>query len=212
MSMLRNLLGVVAAVALAPAAHAAVVWSEAVNGDLSADRLNPTFIAVANGSNQIVGATGDIGAGTDLDYFRITVPTGSVLSSIVVMPITAPDSVAFIGIEAGNQITTTNSPAPLLGWLHYGAFHANSDILPLIGQGGGSIGFTPPLPAGNYAFWIQDFDAGLSPYGFDLRVSAVPEPASALLLLAGGALVAGARRRSQVLVEERRRAEAAGRP
>ena len=197
MSLLTHLLGIAAAVALAPAAHAAVAWNEGVSGDLSGQRTSPTFVAVATGSNQVIGNTGDIGAGTDLDYFRITVPTGSVLSSIVVMPITAPDSVAFIGIEAGTQITTTNSAGPLLGWLHYGAFDANTDILPRIGHGGGSIGFTPPLPAGNYAFWIQDFDAGLSPYGFDLTISAapVPEPASALLLLAGGALVAGATRR-----------------
>src|SRR5690349_10797223 len=131
MSMFANLLGLAAAAVLAPAAQAAVVWSEGINGDLTGDRLNPTFVAVANGSNQIVGASGDTGTGTDRDYFRIAVPTGSVLSSILVLPITAPDSVAFIGIEAGTQITTTNSPAPLLGWLHYGAGDAGTDILPI---------------------------------------------------------------------------------
>lgn len=51
----------------------------------------------------------------------------------------------------------------------------------------GSTGFSAPLPAGSYSFWVQDFNAGTFNYGFDFTVTQTPEPASWLLLM-GGAL------------------------
>jgi hypothetical protein len=174
---------------IAPAAFAAVAWNETSDGDLSNAGLSPTFVALASGSNQVIGSTGDAGSGIDLDYFTVNVPTGAQLTSLKVLPGTLPlGSLAFIGVQSGSQLTVSPSAASadgLLGWTHYSSGDANSDILGRIGTGFGASGFTGPLGAGSYAFWVQDFNPGASAYGFDLTVSAVPEPAPAGALALG---------------------------
>ncbi|MES1264954.1 MAG: hypothetical protein ABUU24_04785, partial [Variovorax sp.] len=40
-------------------AHAAVVWDESANGDLSGNGLSPTALAVSMGPNRILGSTGN---------------------------------------------------------------------------------------------------------------------------------------------------------
>jgi hypothetical protein len=52
----------------------------------------------------------------------------------------------------------------------------------------GSSGFTPPLGAGNYAFWVQDTSTLANPsipfnFGFDLTL--VPEPGTMAMILLG---------------------------
>ena len=58
------------ALALTPFANANVIYSEAASGDLSSDGLNPTVLAVQNGSNQVIGSV--IAAPGDRDFFSIT--------------------------------------------------------------------------------------------------------------------------------------------
>jgi hypothetical protein len=55
-----------------------------------------------------------------------------------------------------------------------------------MGQGFGSTQFTPPLPAGEYTFWIQELSAERLFYELDFQVTPVPVPAA--LWLFGSAL------------------------
>jgi hypothetical protein len=126
----------------------------------------------------------------------MTVPAGLQISQILELGGTAVgDAVSFFGIQRGSQVTLlTNATTAdgLLGWTHYGPVTANTDILPELQiPAEGSTGFTGALPAGNYAFWIQDFGTGTFSYAFDVRLTAAstapaPEPASYGSALLGG--------------------------
>jgi hypothetical protein len=171
--------------------RAAAIFDEATLGDFSSDGLNPTSLDVKPGSNQIFGTTGRGTTTTpDRDYVTFTVPVGYVWSAVIELPGTqSGGSFSFFGVEAGPQVTVDPngfSAAGLLGWTHYDPSLAGTDILPAIGTGGlGSTGFTPPIPAGVYSLWIQDFNAGTYSYGFDIQITSVPEPAAALYAVAG---------------------------
>src|SRR3954454_4029701 len=150
--------------------HAATVYREAASGDLSNSGLTPTVLPVSLGANQIFGTTGRVAA-TDRDYFTITVPTGLQISQIMELGGTAVgDAVSFFGIERGSQLTlptTATTADGLLGWAHYGPVSADTDIIPVLRiPAQGSTGFTGALPAGSYAFWVQDFGAGTFSYAF----------------------------------------------
>ena len=101
---------------------------------------------------------------------------------------------SFIGIESGPQVTvstTATDATGLLGWDHYGTDDIGVNILPLMGTSGvGSTGFTGPLPAGTYSFWVQEASVGTVPYGLEFTV-ATPEPASWTMLLTGLAALVG---------------------
>ena len=137
--MLSERLGQSAIVMLAcgffTGAHGAIVYSESAQGDFADSGLTPTVVSVDSGSNQIFGATGnpgggEPGAGIDLDYFVITVPSGMRLSAISVLPGTSVGGVvSFIGVQAGSQVTVlpnATTAAGLLGWTHYSTADINS--------------------------------------------------------------------------------------
>lgn len=172
-------------------AAAATIYDEAVDGDLSGSGLTPNSLSVSDGSNQIFGTTGrDAVTGVDRDYFTITVPLGYQFVSLIELPgTTVVGGISFLGIQTGSQVTVaTNAPdaTGLLGWSHYGPTGVPLDILPSVGiPVAGSTGFTPPLGAGAYAFWIQDTGAGSSSYGFDIVIAPVPEPGAAAGVLLG---------------------------
>ena len=176
---------------LAPGAWAATVYDEAVSGDLSGAGASPTFVAVAAGANIVTGSTGRQNGVVDRDYLRITVPVGMQLSAITPLAGTSVvgGGAAFIGLEAGTQVTTpvTGPATTLLGWHHYVVANIGNNILPAIGGGAGAIGFTGALGAGDYSVWIQETGIGTAPYVMEFSLTAaVPEPASGLLLLLGG--------------------------
>jgi hypothetical protein len=180
--------------------HAVVAYNEAVSGDLSSVGTSPTFVALVAGANQVLGTTGNPGTGTDRDYFTVTVPAGSLLTALTVLSGTSPLGLAFLGVQGGSQVTvspTGGSPAGLLGWTHYAAADVGVNVLPRVGTGPGATGFTGALPAGSYAFWVQDFNPGASTYNLELTVAAVPETSTAVSLLAGlGLFVAWRQRRA----------------
>ena len=176
--------------AAAPAAFA-VDYDEAIDGDLSNDRFNPDLFALDTGSNSIALSVVDSDQPTgDLDYFTVTVAPGFQLDAVILASLSAtgPDDVAFIAIEAGPIVTVDPedpNPAPLLGFVLTQQPGVGSDILDTIS--GGS------LPAGEYAFWVQQTGEDETFIGLDFQVSAIPAPgAVALFGLAG---LAAARRR-----------------
>lgn len=176
-------------------------WVESQSGDLSNSGLAPTAVTLGLGSNLIAGTTGRISGVVDRDYFSFTLPAGTQLSSVFVLPgstFLGFSAVSFIAVQAGPQVTvspTATSAAGLLGWWHFGENDVGTDILGLMGTGGSAIGFNDPLPAGTYSFWIQDTGSGTAQYRLDFGVTPVPEPGAALLLLAGLAGLAGVKAR-----------------
>jgi len=182
------------------AALAGLLYDEAASGDLSNDGLSPTQLgSLQDGDNVVYGTTGRVVA-TDRDYFTFTVPQGLVWSQLLELPGTqVGGSVSFIGLQAGPQVTVSPNASDatgLLGWAHYGASTvADIELLSVMGTAGlGSTGFTPPLPAGVYSVWIQDFGGGTFSYGFDFHLTpAAPEPTAAPFALFGVALVASVR-------------------
>jgi hypothetical protein len=179
-------------------ASAGTVWNETTNGDLSSNRLAPTAINVAVGNNDIIGSV--VGNPSDLDYLTITVPAGDELSQIILASFTSTDQKGFIGVQQGGTFTepaTGANPAHLLGYTHFGpgAGNVGADILPGMGLGAGSQGFTAPLGAGAYTFWIQQLGA-LTSYDFNFVVKPVPEPATVAMAAtaAGMCAVVWARR------------------
>ena len=201
--MHRFLTGTLATLACIGGAHATTAWDESVSGDFSNTGLSPTVVTLTEGANLVRGVTGRSGGVVDRDYFRFTIADGWQLDTLNVLPGTRfvnESDFAFIGVQAGNQVTvnpTGGSATGLLGWVHYSVNDIGTDILGLMGIGFGAAGFTTPLPAGAYSFWIQNTATGSSPYVMEFNVSAVPEASALSLFAAGlaGLSVLGARRR-----------------
>jgi hypothetical protein len=201
---LLRALAVAAALAGAAAAQAGG-HDEPAQGEVSDDRLAPTrlelgFVASGNvpGSNVISGRVGRGSNGVvDRDYFHLVVPVGYRWSGLRVgHQVTIGGSQgSFIGLAAGGTLPVApgaGSAAGLMGWTLYSPSQAGSDILddmalghPVAGGLDGASGFSAPLPAGDYTLWIQETAPGSYSYRFNLLLSPVPEPASALLVAMG---------------------------
>ncbi len=174
--------------------RAVVVWDEGIHGDLSGDGANPDVAALVFGSNTLTATS----VSGDREYISFSMPAAGRLSAVVLDAYSGIDATAFIAVQSGTTFTEPPSgtnPANLLGYSHFGpgVEPVGSDILPSIGMGGGSMGFTPPLPAGNYTFWIQQTGDNASTYTFDFVVT--PEPGALVLLGMGSAIVLAAWRR-----------------
>jgi hypothetical protein len=174
--------------------------------DLSNDRLAPTPVALDEGSNLVAGTMGYRGGVLDRDFFRITVPAGLQLDALRLGPGTqVGGGGSFIALQAGPVLSvdpdTVANGSALLGWHLYTSADKGQDILDDMGSGPDKIGFTGPLPAGDYTFWIQELTPefpgkALPPFPFELdfRVGPVPEPMG-LAMLAGGLVWLGLRSR-----------------
>lgn len=183
-------------------------YIEVVNGDLSGDFQNPTPIAlVPDGSTRVSGTIQGAGMGVsiDLDYFTVTVPVGQVLSALNVLPGTLGAGAigSFIAIFSGSTAVDPASAdsTDLLGYYLYRATDAGTNILDDMGtfafMGMQSMGFTPPLPSGDYTVWIQEGFSGTFPYNFELVLRSVPEPPTILLIAIAGFAMSLRRRRRE---------------
>jgi len=186
------------AILMFTSAARATSYDEAVNGDLSGDRLAPTAIALTPGANPI-SATSVSG---DIEYFTVSVPAGFRVTSITLTNYVA-GNLSFLAIQTGTTFTeppTGTNVAQLLGYTHFGVGNSTvgTDILDNLGTGAGSKMFVSPLPAGNYVFWSQETSGVPVSYTFSFQVTAAPAVPAAppvfLALFAAGLVAIGARR------------------
>lgn len=192
--------GLLCVSSLAASIARATDYNEAVSGDLSGDRLNPTAILPTNGSNRVTATS----AGGDLEYFRVTIPSGQRLSAVVNVSHSGTQGLSFIGAQSGAAFTEPPSGTVvgnLLGYAHFGpgsrppgTSTVGTDILDNIATGPGSMTFTPPLATGTYTFWAQELGGSVT-YTLDFQLTATggsaPLPGPALALLGAALAIAG---------------------
>ncbi len=183
-------------------------YSELTDGELSNDRLSPTFLQldylpVGNvfGSNVLDGATGRNATTSviDRDYLWINVPTDYVLSELRVGNQTqVGGGGSFIGVAGGRFMpvdASASTAAGLLGWRVYGTADRGTNILDdMAVAGNGASGFSGTLGAGDYTFWVQELAPGTYPYRFNLLLTPVPVPAALWLFASGLGLLTVLRR------------------
>jgi len=169
-----SLFGVAALWSLASCA-AAANHNETTDGDLSNSGNTPTALNLSAGTNSVIGSM----PGSDLDFLTIHVPDNHELTSLILGSYGGGgDGTSFIGMRTGTTIAVTGNPAQLTGYTHFGTGPGNvgQDILDDIGRGAGATGFTPPLAAGAYSFWIQQASGASTTYQFDFLVNALAPP------------------------------------
>ena len=186
------LIGCVASMLVAPA-FADIVWDEDIDGSLSTDRFNTTdFGTLAVGSNNMIAYTQ---SGIS-KFFTFTIAEGNEFAALILDDWASEDDLGFLGIVTGDFFSVDPSNpdvTQLLGYVHHGETFVGEDILPAMGQGPGSIGFTGALGPGTYSFWLRQGGAELTMQ--DLNFVVTPAP-GALALLGVGGLFGRSRRRS----------------
>ena len=169
---------------MAASAMADIVWDEDVDGSLSTDRFNTTDFGTLNlGSNNMIA---DTVSGIS-KFFTFTIAEGEELSAMILDEWISEDDLGFLGVVTGDFFSVDPSNpdvTQLLGYVHHGDTFVGEDILPAMGQGPGSIGFTGPLGAGTYSFWIRQGGADLTTQDINFVVTPAPG-AFALLGVAG---------------------------
>jgi hypothetical protein len=176
-------------------ARADFMYVEARDGELSGDMLNPTRLIAGEGVNTLTGTVVTLAGVAERDYVTVTIPAGLQFDSLVLSDYFG-DDLTFVGMLAGTPFTVppTDPPATipprLLGWVHMTPALIGTDLFPVMaGQTVPApvMGFTAPLPSGDYSFWIQDTGGNAATYALTFNVSAIPEPSS--LSLAGLAVL-----------------------
>ena len=147
---------------MASAAMSDVIWDEDIDGSLSTDRFNTTdFGTLSVGSNNMIV---DTVSGIS-KFFTFTIAEGNTLGAAILDDWISEDDLGFLGIVEGDffDVDPTNPDVTqLLGYVHHGDTFVGQDILPAMGQGPGSQGFTGPLGPGTYSFWIRQGGAQLT--------------------------------------------------
>lgn len=133
-------------------------YNENLSGDLSNEYNNPESLTFVTGENTITASQ----TSSDIDYFTFKVPSGYVLSQILVEDYQSSDDAAFIGIVNGSVFPNDalNTEADdLLGGLVYGTSNRGTNILVQMGSLPGVQGFSGSLPSGDYSIWLNQTGA-----------------------------------------------------
>ena len=86
---------------LAAAPAKAIIFDEAVSGDLSNNKGAPTALTLTAGSNSVIGTVNGFPPGTDAqDWVSFTIPTGFVMTSYVNSKYNSTDPQGFTGFQA----------------------------------------------------------------------------------------------------------------
>ena len=144
---------------LAPAAGAAVIWDESVNGDLATDPSTPTPITFAMGGNTIIGTVSNSAAvGGDRDYITFTLSAAQVVDVISLLAF-SPDNLSFLALNSGNTsfVPSAATNASFLSGIHVGASLVGTNLLiPFTTSSVTTNHLTSPiLGPGTYCFVIQ---------------------------------------------------------
>ena len=174
-------------------------YDEDVDGDLSDDQFAPTDIKTNLGDNLITAAQQGNPDPTpdEQDFFTITIEEGQVLDAIVLDGVTLGDDAAFIGFMAGDTfdadipLLETNTILPstegLLGGYVYGSEDVGNDLLVNMNDAGLFLGFSLPLPAGTYTFWMnQNGPASEATLNFQISEVSTLEIGNAADIVEGG--------------------------
>lgn len=149
------------------------LFDEADGGEISDDPFNPLPLQLTASDNRF-RASVIVG---DLDYVTVNVPAGQVLSSITLEDYVSSNSTSFIGIQAGTVFTepaTDTTVGNLLGYAHFGSSMIGTNILPAVSTGAGALGFSPPLAAGDYTFWMQETSDAPVNFSLNFGLTAAP--------------------------------------
>jgi hypothetical protein len=183
--------------------QAALIWNEATNGPLSTNNLSPTNLGILPlGSSTVSGSV----SGANVDVFRIAIPDGWRLDTIILAGYTPGDQLAFIAMDSGptfpytrQQLANFPDETAFIGGSTFGPANATvgvTDLLATTHIGGRFIGRQPTpeqstatpynsLPSGEYTVYIQQ-TGPLTGYTLDFGV--VPEPTVASLLIVAGCI------------------------
>jgi PEP-CTERM motif len=208
---------------LAAAPAKAIIFDEAMSGDLSNNPAAPTALTLTPGLNSVIGTVNGFppGGSDPQDWVSFTIHTGFVMISYVNSKYDSTDDQGFTGFQFGSSFSGNPFVAvSYAGYAHFGFAATNPDgtppkstvgvdLLPRMANPSfapGTTGFTPPLAAGTYTFLIQQGDPFTTGYRFNMTVrSAVPEPGSSLCLLGMGSLAILALRRRLGYLDRRMR-------
>ena len=169
-----------------------IAWDESVDGDLSNDHLNPTFVTLFPDNSKIIAST--TFTPLDRDFLTITVPDGMVLDQIIWGLFDTTEDLSFFAVAEGNQITSIDDASVLLGTALISESHVTTNILDDLGNAElGGTGFTGPLGPGDYTFWFQENAADVN-YGYTF-VLAIPEPSLGIVPAVFGLCALSRRRR-----------------
>lgn len=164
-------------------------YDEAIDGDLSDSRFTPNQFDLGPGSFTIsLSVVNSNDPSGDLDYFTISIADGFQLDSIVLTDLFATgfDEVAFLAIAEGPIVDTdplNPDSSALFGFTLTEPSLVGTDLLETLNP----MPVEGALPAGEWAFWVQQTGLDETFLSLEFNVSAIPGP-GALAFLGLGAL------------------------
>ena len=139
--------------------------------ELSGSPTLPTQLGtLTNGSNVV---SGRIGFG-DRDCFTFVVPSGSVLTNLIVVTYNGILDLGSIYLDAGatSQVPFPGNSSNFLGGLNFSFTESGTDILDDLASGLlGTTGFSTPLGAGVYTIVFTDVEAFNNTYALDFVIA-----------------------------------------